>query len=109
MNLSTMEGGRTSNKGGLDIKTKPGKVGEEEVKVVKIDFNTWYRSLSFDNVSKLDENGNGSSISQHDSSGSDSDATITWEEEEDIQGEKLDDDLDALLQFEGYDGSSEDR
>ena len=99
-----MEPERSSNKGDLDTKTKhvnPKK--KEEVKVVKIDFNTWYRSLSFDNVSKLDENGNAGN--SQDSSESDSDATITWDDE---THEKLDD-LDTLLQFEGYDGSSEDR
>ena len=80
---------------------------KEDIKVVKIDFNTWYRSLSFDNVYKMDENGNSNSSANSGGSEteSDSDNTITWDDE---THKKLDE-LDHLAQLEDYDGSSEGR
>ncbi len=78
---------------------------KEDIKVVKIDFNTWYRSLSFDNVYKMDENGNANGGSGDSETESDSDNTITWDDE---THKKLDE-LDNLGQLEDYDGSSEGR
>ena len=89
---------------------KPATLGaaksKEDIKVVKIDFNTWYRSLSFDNVYRMDENGNSNSANSGGSeTESDSDNTITWDDE---THKKLDE-LDNLAQLEDYDGSSEGR
>ena len=79
---------------------------KEDIKVVEIDFNTWYRSLSFDNVYKMDENGNANAANSGGSeTESDSDNTITWDDE---THKKLDE-LDNLAQLEDYDGSSEGR
>lgn len=87
---------------------KPVKLGsaksKEDIKVVKIDFNTWYRSLSFDNVYKMDENGNANASGDSETE-SDSDNTITWDDE---THKKLDE-LDNLAKLEEYDGSSEGR